>query len=426
VAGYADNPVRPTGSASVSPARYLRSLVTFATAAVFALAPNACTRRIEIEPPPEGVPTVRVLLFSGRDRAEVRIPGPYRIVLRTDSDESEELAAGDGLATTVLTYRRGDVSVGGVIARAPGIVEFIPQEVPFRLDGTSYRGSLLVAPGSGGLRAINLVDMEGYLRGVVPSEMYTNWPEAALQAQAVAARTYALARMRARTDRDYDLVSTTADQLYAGLDAEKSTTDAAVLATAGLALYYRGLPLTAYYHSCCGGHTADPLSVLGDARSPIQPVPCTYCEDSREFEWTQRISRQEVLDKLGVEGATGIDIAPRTPDDRVTQVDVRRGDDPPASMTGTAFRWRVGTLVVRSTMFWVRRDGDRYVFRGRGFGHGVGMCQWGARGMAEAGNDYRQILEAYYPGAELRSAYELEGEPVHSPTEADSGGTAGG
>lgn len=426
MAGYAHNPVSPARPAPAIPARYLRPLITFATAAALALAPNACTRRIEIEPPPEGVPTVRVLLLRGRDRAEVRIPGPYRIVLRTDSDETEELAAGDGLATTVVTYQRGDISVSGVIARAPGIVEFIPQDVPFRLDGSSYRGSLLIAPGSDGLRAINLVDMEGYLRGVVPGEMYTNWPEAALQAQAVAARTYALARMRARADRDYDLVSTTADQRYAGLDAEKGTTDAAVLATAALALYHRGWPFAAYYHSCCGGHTADPLSALGDPRSPIQPVPCTYCEDSREFEWTQRIPRQETLAKLGVEGATGIQIAQRSPDGRVTQVDVRRGDEPPVSMTGAAFRQRVGGMVVRSTLFRVRRDGDRYVFQGRGFGHGVGMCQWGARGMAEAGNDFRQILEAYYPGAELRSAYELEDGGDHSPTNADPGETAGG
>ncbi|MFW6159132.1 MAG: SpoIID/LytB domain-containing protein [Planctomycetota bacterium] len=392
------------GSVAGRRRRLLRLLIGLAAAAC-GLGPGACARKTEIPPAPGGVPTIRVLLFSGRDRAEVRITGPYRLVLRSDAAEPEELASGDELETTEVTCQRGDVSVERVVLRAPGTVEFLPQGAPFELDGTRYRGSLRVSPGRGGLRAINVVDLEGYVRGVVPGEMYPGWPAEALRAQAVAARTYALARMRARRDNRYDVVSTPADQHYLGLEGETEATSAAVAATAGEALHHKGWPFAAYYHACCGGQTADPLAALGDPRSPIQPVRCPYCKGTRYFEWSRRISRARLLEKLGLPGAAGLRVVERGADGRVCRVDVLRSGRRPVNLTGPAFRERVGTGVIRSAWFRARRDGDEYVFRGFGFGHGVGMCQWGAKGMADAGKTYREVLAWYYPGTRLKAAF---------------------
>ncbi|MFO7898259.1 MAG: SpoIID/LytB domain-containing protein, partial [Planctomycetota bacterium] len=382
----------------------LLSLLTGLVASACALGPGACARKTEIPPAPGGVPTIRVLLFAGRDRTEVRIPGPYRVVLRSDAAEPEELASGDELGATEVTCQHGDVTVERVVVRAPGTVEFLPQGVPFELDGRRYRGSLRVSPSGGGLRAINVVDLEGYVRGVVPGEMYPDWPAAALRAQAVAARTYALARMRARRDRSYDVVSTPADQHYLGLEGETKATSAAVAATAGGALHHQGWPLAAYYHACCGGRTADPLAALGDPRSPIRPVRCPYCKGTRYFEWSRRISRARVLDRLGIPGAVGLRVAETGADGRVRRVDVLRSGRRPVSLTGPTFRERVGTGAIRSAWFRARRDGDEYVFAGFGFGHGVGMCQWGAKGMADAGKTYRDVLAKYYPGTRLKVA----------------------
>jgi len=281
-------------------------------------------------------------------------------------------------------------------------VELVAESVPVELNGRGYRGSLRVSSERGKLRIVNVVDVEGYVCGVVPCEVVPSWSAEALKAQAVAARSYALVKMEKTAAQPYDVVATVYDQKYGGLDVETAATNAAVAATAGQVLYYRGQPFTAWYHACCGGATADAAQVFNEPSPPQRGSPCGYCSKAPVYRWTTRMKGADVAARLGVRDLVGLSTQGVGLDGRVAQVVVHRAAGTTLPVTGLRFRERLG---LRSTRFEIKADGDCFVFEGRGWGHGVGMCQWGARGMADAGKAYAEILAHYYRGAEITQAY---------------------
>ena len=369
---------------------------------------------VGIQPPPGHVPRIRVLLFDNRATVKVRIRGPYQVLLIGEAEESQELASGDELGSRTVRRAGIDVIVDGLV-RTPGSVEFVPRGVPVELDDRRYRGRLRIGPSetAGKLRAINVVDLEGYVRGVVPCEAIASWPAAALEAQAIAARTYGLLKRDERKDEPFDVRATSQDQNYGGQGRETDATNAAVQATAGRVLHHDGRPLTAYYHSSCGGHTADAWLALADADSPLRGVPCRYCTESPRHRWRLRVSLAELRRKLRVKSLT--DLTPQgvgPADGRVARLILHRGRQRDLTLTGVEFRRRVGTwkrlrgpVGIFSTKFTVTKDGSDFVFDGRGWGHGAGMCQWGAKGMADVGKACAEILAQYYPGATVTRAY---------------------
>lgn len=277
-------------------------------------------------------------------------------------------------------------------------------DASFSFAGRRYRGAFSVTD-SGAI--VNTVPLEQYLYSVVSREMPYSWPAAALQAQAIVARTYVLQRSNPR--REYDLVPSEADQVYTGIDAEHAQSTAAVDATAGQVLRFGNGFAQALYSSCCGGHTESNGDAWGGAALPyLSGVQCGHCEDSPWYAWTHDVPLQQFAQSLQpqlqpIGEVSGITLD--RPDasgrahfwtfsgtlgsQRVKAADVRR-----------ELGMRVlPSLLVRSIA--IAQADRRITIEGGGLGHGVGLCQWGARGMAISGADGRAILAYYYPGTAI-------------------------
>lgn len=391
------------------------------------------------------------------------------------------------------------------------------------LCGRSYRGQIVVlrAP-SGRLNAVNYVDIESYIQGVLAGEVPYSWPEESLKAQAVAARSYVLHQMQVYGGRDWDVVATDKDQVYEGMAGEVPSIVRAVQATKGEVLTHDGKIVKAYFSSACGGHTEDAANAFTDEDEFLRGVPDPYCEQSPYQAWTRDFTMPQLRRALS-QGASplgkviDIKLASRGPSGRALEIILARegGEE---KIAGAELRRLLGYRDLRSTLFEIRvlksvpvtfaytkteyvnlpvsdvadtydlgqeevetvkatlqpdfafhvisgngaldkaRAGYAYAatpggilrtfamrpgleavglvqrlapekpiaaapqtkrerivttttaqrqvpvllsFRGRGWGHGVGMCQWGARGMAARGLSYREILAHYYPSTKL-------------------------
>ena len=298
--------------------------------------------------------------------------------------------------------------------------------------GKRYRGELWVTATDSGLLVVNRVPVEDYLRGVVPLELGTREPRdgAALQAQAIAARSYTYVRVpmdERMPSSGYHMTATVLHQVYGGVDAEHPVVDDAIAATSGLVLRYGGRVVDGPYSSSCGGRTATPSEAWGTGRdheylvsvSDVDPrTGRPWCDHSPRHAWTAQFDepmlRQAVMRHLGARGSRGstaptvqaVSVGRRSVSGRVATL-VLRTDRGSVTMTGPEIRAALRDArgaILASTYFEVDREargGDRVTgltLRGVGNGHGVGMCQWGAIGRARAGQDVRTILRAYYPG----------------------------
>ena len=299
------------------------------------------------------------------------------------------------------------------------------------VEGTAYRGriELIPAPG-GGVTAVNVVHLEDYLLGVVPLEIgpRTSAELAAIAAQAVAARTYAVAHLGGHAEIGFDLYGTVADQVYGGRDAERPEASDAVRSTAGRILTYGGVPIRAYYHSTCGGRTAAVDEVMDRVPAPYlrsvadrSPDGSDWCAISPRYRWTEEWSaerlngpvRDELARMFGTESALigpieELVITGHTESGRVRSL-AFRGPASELVLDRLDIRFALRDeegRILGSTDFDLVPTGDgRTKISGRGYGHGAGMCQWGAIARARAGQSAEQILAVYYPGATLSRIY---------------------
>lgn len=280
---------------------------------------------------------------------------------------------------------------------------------PIEIAGRPYRGTVRIIAGSAPL-LVNELGLEDYLAGVINAEISSAWPAEAVKAQAILARTYAMFRLPQRRGAPYDLEATVKDQVYLGAAAEDDAARRAVAETRGMVLTYAGEPVAAYFHSACGGRTESPEWVWGGSPQPYQQsVECGYCEDSPNYFWRWpsegAADAGEVGRKLGLgTAAEAIEVITQSPTGRAAQVRVGGGGQT-LTVGGNDFRQALGYSNVRSAAFRVDREDGGWVIRGTGSGHGAGMCQWGAKGMAEAGQSAAAILTHYFPGTELRTMY---------------------
>jgi stage II sporulation protein D len=281
----------------------------------------------------------------------------------------------------------------GVKYRSKGLVRVADKQV---------RGQIEVRPnGRGKLIAINVVPLEDYLAAVLGSEMPAGFPQEALKAQAVAARTYAVQRKIAAWGKPYHLGATVLHQVYGGARAEDPRTLAALKATVGEVLVWKMEPIEAYFHSSCGGQTEAGRDALGRNLPYLRPASCP-CSGLAHTSWSRTLEPAELGRALA--GARELKVIERTATGRAQKVLVR---SPKGSrtMSGVDLRRLVGYDTVRSLSFEVRTRKGKLVLEGKGFGHGAGLCQWGARRLAERGWDYQRILAHYDVGAELRKMY---------------------
>jgi stage II sporulation protein D len=372
----------------------------------------------------EDVPSVRVKIGEDAPAVSVAVAGPWKL-----AGAEGDLAHGDRLDWTAVRAAREGLAVGSLVT-VNGPVELhatgedlVVVDVPGR-GPRRYRGYLRLEPNRGQVRVVNVVSMEAYLAGVLARELYRTWHVEAFKAQAVAARTYALRQRNRRSRYAYDLYDTPMSQVYGGVEAETPRAWEAVRATRGVVATYesggRPVLLGTYYHSTCGGDTVPSGTVFGGSTPPPLRggTECTYCRGSSRFRWKKDV----VLTKAAITAAvrrTGnrvlrdfgnvvrVEVAERTgAKGRARRL--RLVDDAGRSVLVRASDWRiwVGASKVPSTWFWIEDRGEAVALtHGRGFGHGVGMCQWGAQFLATHGQTGEQILRYYYPGVELARAY---------------------
>lgn len=340
-------------------------------------------------------------------------------------DAGKAIISLDGVRTEAtgkisISQAAGAVNVEGVGHAA--FVEISPALAPehFSVENRVYRGRLRVISGANGWEVINVVDLEQYVAGVVGWEMITGWPLEALKAQAVASRTYAVFEMEyARGNgRAWDLDDTTAYQVYGGVGpADKPKqwreTPNVLLAresTNGVILTYQGKGFRAFFHSTSGGHTVNPPDGLGIDESipPLAGVDLgDFGKDSPKHRWEQRMAAGEVKarlieKKISPSDLIRIEAAETAPSGHAVTVKLYDRKGHHRVISAVDLRRVLGLF---STNFSAEKQGDEWVFTGRGYGHGCGMCQWSAKGMAAAGWKSERILETMYPGSEQKSLY---------------------
>lgn len=297
------------------------------------------------------------------------------------------------------------------------------------VDGKPYRGDMAFAGTDSGLSVVNVVKIDDYLRGVVPLEIGTIAPDdsAAVQAQAVTARSYAYIHLSTDPRQSFDLTGGTLDQVYGGVAVETPVSSEAVESTRTQVLKYAGRVVNAPYHSTCGGTTAAASEIWRSNDEPYlqrvsDRIPGSsryYCDLAPRFRWTRTIEGPALTAALAQYLPTYASVPNRTPG---IPREVTIGSHTPSGRVGTVtITTDRGNFVVRgndmrfvlrppngeilnSTYFSIETtsapDGSiaRLTLHGMGYGHGVGMCQSGAIGRARAGQDYRTILRTYYPG----------------------------
>jgi stage II sporulation protein D len=282
----------------------------------------------------------------------------------------------------------------------------VRSERPIKMNGRDYGDTLELVRNGDGIAVVNELPLEDYVVGVLRGELGERWPAEALRAQAVVARTYAAYQRMLNAAKPYHILASVAHQMFAGRPPRTSAAWAAVSETTGLVLRWEGELFPAFYHAESGGFTEDPRTVFAARNMPaLKPVRCEFSAGSPHYFWNLDLKLadlSEILRKndVSVGKVTAVDVTERTSSLRASSVTVR-GTRGSAKLRGNDFRRMVGYETLRSTLFAVAVEGDVARFTGRGYGHGVGMCQWGAKGMAEQGYTARQILAYFYPGAVL-------------------------
>lgn len=272
-----------------------------------------------------------------------------------------------------------------------------------RPAGRWYRGRVEVVRVGGPLLLVNVVDIEDYVQGVLPGEVGPGWPPETLEAMAVVVRTYAAWRHDQRAGQPWHLAADTRDQRYCGRRCEDARTTRATRDTRGQVLVYDGRPLPAFCHAWCGGRTADVREVWdGTEVPPLAGVRCGWC-DARDHRtpWAVTITRDRMSRIAGCR-VRSAETSGETASGRVAEV-ILRCDRRDIRLAAGKLRTLLGNDRLRSTRFTVAARGGGFEFRGRGWGHGVGLCQDGARVMGAAGKTYREILAHYFPGARVET-----------------------
>lgn len=257
-----------------------------------------------------------------------------------------------------------------------------------------------------GFLVINQVDLEEYVKGVVPGEVNSSWHPEMLKAQAVAARTYALYQQMLSASRDYDVVATVQDQVYKGKDGVDTAVLRAVDETRGLVLTYQQAPIYAAFSSTAAGLTEDAVNVWSKDYPYLKGVECPFDLDSPFYQWKASFRMDKLEQNLRQQGyavgaITSIESLAFSRGGRVAKLRILHSEGE-LILRGEDLRKAVGYSIVPSTQFTIDSVGREVVLSGYGAGHAVGMCQWGAKELAELGYPFSTILSYYYPGTELQ------------------------
>jgi len=315
------------------------------------------------------------------------------------------------ISKALFNVSDGNIFVNGRNTKSSHIIILsdMPQSIRLRDkfgENIVYRGRMdIIAVGNNSLTIVNTLPLDEYIMGVVPRETFPAWPAAALRAQAVAARSFALTHILNGKGKEFDIVSPN-HQLYGGASAETLSTTKAVLDTQGEVLTYNGKVLCAFFYTCCGGKTEEAKNIFPSANKYPHAVDSPYCKGTKHYSWSFSIALENCSQKLKRAGKyltgriTTVKPVKYFESGRVAQIKFSSKFNS-VVITGEECRKILGYNNIRSTLFKVRIKNGRLQFVGRGWGHAVGMCQWGSKVMAEKGFDYEQILSHFYPGTKI-------------------------
>jgi stage II sporulation protein D len=372
---------------------------------------------------------VRVLLLDDVRSCTLKAASPF--VILDARTQTRQARFGQADVSIDVSVSAGGITIAGQPFTSNETVILPDEPHIFNLNGDDYRGKLKLILNADGnsFDAVNHVPLEPYLAGVVGAEMPNYWEPAALKAQTIAARTYCLyIKKRFGSKRTWDVRRTAANQVYLGVAAESAQVWNAIDRTYGRVMVCTHPDGTegifpAYYSSTCGGHTENSKNVFGDSFEPLVGVPCPYCKDVAKpsfFYWprlefdktyvtTRLLQRYPKLKHLGE--ITNI-IAVRQSDygkfSRLTLVKLLGSTGKSDFLRAEDFRLSIDPTgnKLKSTICQILNRSNKWVFSlGRGYGHGVGMCQCGTQAMARQGKTAKQILFYYYPGSKIATVY---------------------
>jgi len=379
------------------------------------------------------LPFVRVLLDEGNSSVKIQAENSFAIECLQEAEQSVYYYSSPVTAEVKNSKVFIKDNKGAQILGDLNEVNFLPRGKGnfLKVGAKRYRGLIKVLPSGKNAQVVNVVYLEDYLRGVVPPEIGERTPAEveAVKAQAVAARTYALAHLGQYADQQYDIKSSIIDQLYDGYEIEEKLVNKAIDDTEGKVLFYQDGFVNAYYHSTCGGMTDNIDHVWDRIETPYLKAVSDSgaCSWSKYYTWKEFFTESQLRGRIElflssdrgrdfkINRIKDITILERTPGGRVGELIVKTDKDV-LSFKKDRIRWVIGRtsnpdLILPSDRFTVDidRDGAGYVsgvtFVGRGYGHGVGMCQCGAIGLARIGWSYDSILGHYYTNVELKDLY---------------------
>ncbi|MFH1857678.1 MAG: SpoIID/LytB domain-containing protein [Candidatus Omnitrophota bacterium] len=357
---------------------------------------------------------LRVAVATGQTKTMLRVSGSYEMrQLHTGTliREGGSLEAEFSPGMEGLRMNGENLQVYGV--------RIIPRrEATLFVNQTRFRGIVdVIRQNNMTILVVNHLGIESYLYGVLPYEIPHDWPDVMLEVQAILARSYALYKKIEHQKDDYDVVATVLSQHYGGREREKRRLRQVVDRTAGKVLTDHGTLFPTFYHSTCAGQTEDAQEAMlfKEKRLPLRGgVRCTYCEDSPFYRWERSFLLDDIAFRLRKGGypvrmIRNLRIEGRTNSGRVKDIRIlhEKGE---MVIPGPKFRLAISPVDLRSTKFDVTVREGKAFFKGGGWGHGAGLCQYGAYGMAKRGYRAEEILLYYYPGSEIR---ELPNIPWH-------------
>jgi len=348
----------------------------------------------------EGIENIRVLVKTGA--RDARFDSPSFIDIRS-GDEKKALTR---VESVVVDVHQRSIRLNGSRLAVDRLVIAPSEGAILMLNGQPYRGKFRILKNpKGGMDIVNILGIEAYLYGVVPTEMSPLWFPDALKAQAIAARSYAFYQMDKNKNREFDILATTASQVYGGVRVEMESSSRAVDETRGMVLHYNDQPVLAYFHGNSGGMTEDSERVWSAEIPYLKAVRDDYSLKAPTTAWdlTLRLDdigktlRRKGVDIGAIEKLSAEDISPSG---RVMKIRIfHEGQE--TVLSGNDFRLKMNPAIIKSTLFTITHNGQDVRFEGKGYGHGVGMSQWGAYIMAREGRSYRDILRYFYQGVDI-------------------------
>lgn len=348
---------------------------------------------------------IRVAVLREEDHFTMAVHGRHDII---DFNTGKKLDTRVYLRPVLVSLDHGKTKIGAQVYDAARLIIVPRREALVSINDGHFRGDVIIINNkNANFTVVNSIDLEQYIRGVLYHEISDKWPLEAIMAQAVATRTYAVYCMDKFAARDYDVTNDIYSQVYGGRGSERYRTNIAVRRTAGDVLMYKGKIFPAFFHANSGGVTEDASELWDIDLAPLKGgVKSPFSMNQPHYEWRRNFRLKDIQDKLNARGydlglIKDIQVVERNNSGRVRKLKIVCRDGKEDAIEGKVFRDIVGPNVLRSNKYDIEMKGWYVDFVGYGWGHGVGLCQWGAYGMAVMRYNYRQILSFYYPSSEL-------------------------